>query len=144
MLCKFGEFCPFFNESFSFSNLTAEQLFAGTGTAGFVGSILGTLLVFGIMIVMLAFIAIYVYWAFAWMTLARRLGYDKAWLAWIPIANLFLIPILAKKHWTWGFILLVPVANLVFIILWLWKIYELRGYPGLLITSNIFHLHIIE
>ena len=75
-------------------------------------------------------VAIYVYWALVWMTIAKKLNYDKPWLAWIPIANFFLLPILAKKGWTWGFILLVPIANAVFMIIWTWNIYEQRNYPG--------------
>ena len=42
-------------------------------------------------------IALYVYYAFALMTIARKLKYDKGWLAWIPIVQLVLFPILAKK-----------------------------------------------
>ena len=75
-------------------------------------------------------IALYVYTAFAFMTIARKLGYDKPWLAWIPIANAFLIPILAKKRWTWGFIFLVPIVGAVFYFIWMWNIFEQRKYPG--------------
>ncbi|MBI2668561.1 hypothetical protein HYX14_01835 [Candidatus Woesearchaeota archaeon] len=46
------------------------------------------------------------------------------------MANLFLIPILAKKEWPWGFILFVPIVGMVFYFIWQWKIYELRKYPG--------------
>ncbi len=77
-------------------------------------------------------IILYVYWAFAWMNIAKKFKYDKPWLAWIPIANLFLIPILAEKEWPWGFIFFVPIANLVFWIIWMWKIYEKSGFPGAL------------
>lgn len=77
-------------------------------------------------------IMFFVYLAFAWMTIAKKLGYDKPWLAWIPIVNIFLIPILANKHWQWGFIVVVPVANVVFFLMWIWNIYEQRNYPGAL------------
>ena len=75
-------------------------------------------------------IIVYVYMALAWMTIASKLKYDKPWLAWIPVVNLFLIPILAKKHWAWGLIFIVPLVNLVFYIIWTWNIYEQRKYPG--------------
>ena len=39
-------------------------------------------------------IGLYVYTALAFMTIAKKLRYDKQWLAWIPVANLFLIPII--------------------------------------------------
>ena len=64
------------------------------------------------------------------MTIARKLKYKYPWLAWIPIANFFLIPILAKKHWTWGFMFLVPIANMVFFFIWTWNIFEQRKYSG--------------
>lgn len=60
----------------------------------------------------------------------KKLGYKKAWLAWIPIANLFLIPILAKKHWCWGWFILLPPVYIILAIIWIWKIYERRNYPG--------------
>ena len=44
------------------------------------------------------FLFFYVYFAFAFMTIAKKLGYDKPWLAWIPIANIFLFPILATNE----------------------------------------------
>jgi hypothetical protein len=80
----------------------------------------------------LFFIAIYVYFALAWYMIAKKLKYKNAWLAWVPLANLFLLPILAKRKWGWGFFLFVPVINLIFAIIWCWKIYERRGYPGAL------------
>ncbi len=86
----------------------------------------------GVMIGVFVLFAIagYIYTALVWMTIAKKLGYDKPWLAWIPIANFFLLPILVGKKWTWGFMILVPIANIVFAVIWVWKIYELRNYPG--------------
>ena len=79
---------------------------------------------------MLVSIALYVYMAFVLMTIAQKLNYDKPWLAWIPFANMFLFPILAKKHWAWGFIFLVPIVGIVFYFIWTWNIFEQRNYPG--------------
>lgn len=81
-------------------------------------------------IVFFVAIAGYVYGALVWMTIAKKLGYDKPWLAWIPIANLFLLPILAKKHWAMGFLLFLPIVNIVLLVIWIWRIYEKRNYPG--------------
>lgn len=75
-------------------------------------------------------IGLYVYSSFAWMSIARKLGFKDAWLAWVPVANLALIPILAGKKWTWVFMFLVPIANIVYYFIWTWKIYEKRKYPG--------------
>lgn len=82
------------------------------------------------MFVAFFFLAIYIYYALAWMNIAKKMKYKNPWIAWIPIANMFLFPILAKKHWAYGFLLLIPIVNLVFIIIWFWKILELRNYRG--------------
>lgn len=99
-------------------------------------ALLGTFLAFFFLI----FAALYVYFAWAFMTIAKKLKYDKAWLAWIPFVQLALFPILAKKKesaWPWVFILLVPFANFVFMIIWTWKIYERRRYPGALALISL-------
>ena len=93
---------------------------------------------------LLVLIALYLYIAFAWMTIAKKLKYKEPWLAFIPIVNLFLIPILADKKWTWGFIFIVPFVFIplpilcliligvaaVFYFIWTWKIFKKRKYPG--------------
>jgi len=98
---------------------------------------LGMFAAVGIFLILLIAVAVYVYTAFVWMTIAKKLKYDKPWLAWIPVANFFLFPILAKKNWVWGFILLVPIVNMVFLIIWTWNIYEQRKYPGWLSLAPI-------
>lgn len=106
--------------------VAAQDLYPGDvdiATLALLGGVLA-------MIAVAISIVFYVYWALAWMTIAQKLKYKKAWLAWIPIAQLFLIPILAKKRWTWGFIFLVPIANAVFFFIWTWSIFEKRKYPG--------------
>ena len=115
-------------------NPEIKQALGVLGVGGLIA--LGIALIFLILIILLA---LYVYMAFAWMTIARKLGYKNSWLAWIPIANFFLLPILAKKHWAWGFILLIPIVNIIFIVFWLWKIYERRNYSGWLSLVIIAH-----
>ncbi len=75
---------------------------------------------------------LYIYWALAMSSIAKKLGYKNTWLAWIPIAQFALIPILAEKEWPWAFMFLVPIANIIFMIIWMWRIYERRNYPGAL------------
>jgi hypothetical protein len=98
----------------------------------FGGAIIGALLAVGVVLVILIVLALYIYTALAWQTIAKKLGYKKAWLAWIPIANFFLLPILARKDkdWVYGFLFLVPFVNIVMSIIWTWKIFERRKYPG--------------
>lgn len=110
-------------------HIQGPELFTGSGNAAAATGFLAFLAAFA-MVAIVIFLAVYVYMAFAWMTIARKLGYDKPWIAWIPLVNFFLLPILAKKEWAWGFILLVPIVNIVFATIWTWNIYEQRKYPG--------------
>jgi hypothetical protein len=93
-------------------------------------AIFGALLVVAIIIC----IALYVYFAFAWSTIAKKLNYDKPWLAWIPFANIAMILQLGGFHWAWVFLLLIPVlgwiAIFVLLIISNWKVFEQRKYPG--------------
>ena len=51
---------------------------------------IGFLMMLGVFMFLLI-LAAYVYFSFAWMTIARKLKYKNSWLAWIPIANLAMI-----------------------------------------------------
>jgi hypothetical protein len=83
-------------------------------------------LIFGVIIL----IGIYIYLALALKAIAKKMGYSKPWLAWIPIANLFLFPILTKRKWTWGLLFFIPVVNIVFLIICLWEMLEKKGHDG--------------
>lgn len=89
-----------------------------------------------IFLTILSLIAIYVYVALAWSTIAKKLKYSRPWLAWIPFANLAMILQLGGFHWAWIFLILIPffgwVAFFVIIILSIWRVYERRKYPGAL------------
>jgi hypothetical protein len=75
-------------------------------------------------------LALYVYFAFFLMVLARKTDTDHSWLAWIPIANLYLMCAIARRSPLWMLLLLVPVVNiLAFLVLWS-SIARVRGKPG--------------
>lgn len=103
-----------------------KQAFIASALGGMLGVFIGAALI----TIFLIFLGLYIYTALAWMTIGKKLGCKKAWLAWIPIANLFLLPVLAKKHWAWGWWFLLPPVYFVLAIIWIWKIYERRNYPG--------------
>jgi hypothetical protein len=94
----------------------ALPFFIIAALAGILGALLG--------------LALYIYFALAMSTIAKKLKCKHYWLAWIPFANLFLFPMLAKRKWGWGFLLFVPYANIVFLLICLWDIYEKRGFDG--------------
>ncbi len=83
-------------------------------------------------------IALYIYFAIALMTIAKKTNTNNAWLAWIPIGNLFLMANIAKVHWAFalGAIIsfIIPVVGVflgmgILIYMW-WKIAEVRGFPS--------------
>ena len=56
-----------------------------------VGGAITGLVALGILIATIIILGIYIYFAFAWKTIADKLRYKKSWLAWIPFANLAMI-----------------------------------------------------
>ncbi len=78
----------------------------------------------------LASIAVYVWVALCLYIIAKKTNTENAWLAWIPVGNIILACQIAGKPWWWVFLFLIPIANIVFGIIVMWKICEARGKPG--------------
>lgn len=83
-------------------------------------------------------LAVYIYTSLALMTIAKRTKTEYAWMAWIPILNLYLMSRIAGIHW-WtvlvvifaGWIPLIgQLAAAAIIVWWWWMIAEKRKYPG--------------
>lgn len=55
----------------------------------------------------------YIYMALALQTIANKTSTQNAWLAWIPIVNVFLMLEIAKKPAWWFILFLVPLVNIV-------------------------------
>jgi hypothetical protein len=73
---------------------------------------------------------IYVYMALALMTIATKTNTPNGWLAWIPIANIFLMFNIAGKPAWWFILILIPLVNIVIaIIVWM-AIAEARHKPN--------------
>jgi hypothetical protein len=109
----------------SLADIPQEYLMGGA-----IGAVLATVLVLGIVLL----IALYVYHALAWQTIARKLKYKYPWLAWIPFANIALVLELGNFHWAWIFLILIPIlgwiAIAVLMIISYWRVFEKRNYPG--------------
>jgi hypothetical protein len=74
--------------------------------------------------------ACYVYFALAIQTIADKTGTPNSWLAWIPIANIFLMLGIAKKPMWWFILCLIPLVNIVMaVIIWM-AIAEARQKPN--------------
>ncbi len=100
-----------------------------------VGSALGGIfLTLGVITSLLLILAIYIYSALSWQTIAKKLKHKYPWLAWIPFANVSLILQLGGFHWAWVFLVLIPIlgwiALTVLSIIATWKVFEKRKYPG--------------
>ena len=94
---------------------------------------------FGKFLIMFILIAIasYIYTAIALMTIAKKTNTQNAWLAWIPIANLYLTTQIAKVPWWTIFLLLLGFIPLIgslvvigVVIYWWWRIAEVRNKPA--------------
>ena len=72
----------------------------------------------------------YVYVALALQTIAKKTNTENPWLAWIPIANVFLMLMVAKKPLWWFLLFLIPLVNIVISILVWMGIAEARNKPS--------------
>ena len=93
-------------------------------------SLLVALIFLGLIIGVIVSVGIYVYVGLALSKIAKNMGYGKAWLAWIPVINLFLFPILTGRKWVWGLLFFIPIVNVVFLMICLWKLLEKEGHDG--------------
>ena len=75
-------------------------------------------------------IAVYAWMAVCLQKIAEKTSTPDSWLAWVPVANIFLMCRIAGKAWWWLLLCLIPYANIIFIIILWWKIAEARGKPG--------------
>ena len=98
------------------------------------------LVALGIFLIILV-LAVYIYFAYSWKTIAKKLKYKKSWIAWIPIANIAMILHLGSFNWAWIFLILLPIIGwvplIVLVIIAEWRIFEKRKYPGWFALSTI-------
>ena len=86
----------------------------------------------GIMIVvmLLFFLAIYVYFALAFQTIAKKTNTENAWWAWVPILNIILVLNIAKKPLWWIILFFIPIVSLVMAIIVMMAVAEARNKPS--------------
>lgn len=119
-------------------------------------SLIGSLLTMfaGLMIFMFFVgLGLYIYTSLALMTIAKKTKTKNAWLAWIPIANVYLMIKVARLPGLWTLSLLLyflplvgPLAFLGLMVWWWWRIAERRNFPGalsLLIAIPIANLIVV-
>lgn len=77
--------------------------------------------------------AFYVYMAYCLMVIANKTGTENAWMAWVPIVNIYLMLKIGDKPAWWLILAFIPCINIVFFILMIltWMaIAEKRGKPS--------------
>jgi hypothetical protein len=90
-----------------------------------------------LLVFLVIFIALYIYYALALMTIAKKTNTEPAWIAWVPIANVYLMTKIGKLEWWWmlGFLIgIIPFLGGLLVLVWsgylFWKIAEARGFEG--------------
>lgn len=100
------------------------------------------MLVFGatfMAIYWLVIIAFYVLNSLAFFRLAKKAGRsDIAWFAWIPIFSSILQFRMIRWNGWWVLMYLVPIANIVFAIIWQVKLLQAFGKSGAYVLFLIF------
>ena len=106
-------------------------LVAGTAFAQEGGERTGAIVAGVIIFVFLLIgLAVYVYFALAIQTIAKKTNTENAWLAWIPILNIILLLNIAKKPLWWIILCLIPIVNIVIMIIVWMAVAEARGKPN--------------
>jgi|GEM_PF-476703 len=87
---------------------------------------------------LILWVLFYIYLAVCLQVLAKKTATANAWMAWVPIASIFLMINIAKKPLWWFILILIPLVNIVIgVILWM-AIANRRGKPnwmGILIIA---------
>ena len=85
-------------------------------------------------------IILYAWIAICVQTIARKTSTPNGWLAWIPIANVYLLCKIAGMSGWWTLAIFVPLLNVVMMVIWWWLVAEKRNKPswlGILIIIPI-------
>ncbi len=68
--------------------------------------------------------------SYALQTIANKTNTSNGWLAWIPIANIYLMCKIAGKPGWWLVLFIIPLVNIVITILVWMEIAKARGKEG--------------
>ncbi len=88
-------------------------------------------------------LAIYAYMAFSLQTIAGKTNTENGWLAWIPIANIYLMCMIAGKPAWWILLCFIPIVNIVIAVIMWMAIAEARNkqnWLGILMIVPIANL----
>jgi len=78
----------------------------------------------------ISWVAIYVWFALCLHMIANKTGTPKGWLAWIPIANFYLMCKVGDRPGWWTILFFIPLVNIVIMIIVWMGIARARGKPS--------------
>lgn len=92
--------------------------------------VVGIAIIGAMVLLFLAFFgAIYIYFALAFATIARKTHTPNTWMAWIPFLNMILLLNVAQRPVWWILLFFVPFVNVaIMVIVWM-GVAKARGRP---------------
>ncbi len=105
-------------------NYDAVNTAGQVGAAAFMGIIAGFWILY-----MLVLLAVYAYTAVCLMFIAKKTNTPNTWWAWVPILNLLLMFKIANKPWWWIFLVFIPLANIIVLVISWMEIAKKRNKP---------------
>jgi hypothetical protein len=75
-------------------------------------------------------LVVYVWFAICLYIIAKKTNTPNEWLAWIPIANIYLMCKVAGRSGWWTILFFIPLANIVILIIVWMGIAEARHKPS--------------
>ncbi|HEY9816163.1 MAG TPA: DUF5684 domain-containing protein [Candidatus Obscuribacterales bacterium] len=85
-------------------------------------------------ITFILFVAFYAYISYSLQTICDRLRVENSWLAWVPIANAYVMCLAADKPGWWVILFFIPFVNVVVgILVWVEICKKLGKSPWLLL-----------
>ncbi len=125
------------------ANLVAQVTYTYEVSGGVPGWLIALLVVF--------WLATYIFSAFCLMKMADRLGVENGWFAFIPFLNLWLLTQMGNRETSWFIIMLIfsfccSIVTFVMIILIMMDVAEALGFEnwwGILLIIPIFNFYVL-
>ncbi len=80
---------------------------------------------------LLLFLGFYAFGSYTLMVIGQKLDVPAAWLAWVPVASIWVFVKAADKPWWWILLLLVPLVNIIIVFVLLFSIPPRLGKSAL-------------
>ncbi len=107
--------------------IAGEEIFIVGPATEDPAQVVALLIALGVNLVVI--ILAYVFFSLCLYFMALKTQTRHAWLAWIPVANIFLMCSIGKIRFWWLLLLLVPLVNIVIMFFMWYKIIKARGKP---------------